>query len=442
MAKTVRFYTLGCKVNQYDSEAMLEQFFQNGYSVAKAGAPADVCVVNTCMVTGTGENKSMQAVRRLRRQNPDAELIVAGCLAQHRGEELRQTGARLILGVQHRGDVVTLLEEAVKDGVQTVAVESLMHIPFEPLSIRGHQKHTRALMKIQEGCDNRCTFCIVPTVRGGIRSRTLASIAKEAQALAEAGFREVVLTGVHLTSYGRDLPERPALADAIKAAADVRGIERIRLGSLEPVIVNDAFLCVVRTISKLCPQFHLALQSGSDAVLRRMKRRYNTEQFQTAARQLREAFPDAALTTDIIVGFPGETEAEFEQTVSFCRTIGFMKIHVFPYSPREGTPAAVMPDQLPKHVKDERVKRLSEVGAELSAAYRERMLGTVQPVLIEEHKRDGMRTGYTPQYIPVVLATGNSRRYMLRCGFLSLTKEGMRGEAVRMHNAKGAERNG
>jgi threonylcarbamoyladenosine tRNA methylthiotransferase MtaB len=429
MAKTVRFYTLGCKVNQYDSQAMLEQFLQNGYAIAKPGIPADVDVVNTCMVTGTGEQKSMQAVRRFRRENPAGELIIAGCLAQNKADALRETGARLILGVQYRGDVVRLFEQAVADGLQTVAVESLRHAAFEQLSIRGHQGHTRALMKIQEGCDNRCTFCIVPSVRGGIRSRALSDIRAEAQALAGAGFQEIVLTGVHLTSYGRDLADRPALADAILAVSQARGIARIRLGSLEPVIVDDAFIRELQTIGKLCPQFHLALQSGSDPVLGRMKRRYNTAQFLRAAQRLKAVFPDAALTTDVIVGFPGETEEEFSQTVAFCQTVGFMKIHVFPFSPREGTPAAQMPGPVPKHIKDERVKRLIEAGDQLARAYRETMLRTVQPVLIEERRHDGMLVGYTPQYIPVVLPKGKVGE-IVPVLLLELAKEGMRGEVV------------
>ena len=429
MAGSVRFYTLGCKVNQYDSEAMLEQFLRHGYTAARQGTPADVYVVNTCMVTGTGEQKSMQAVRRFRRENPQGELIITGCLAQNKGEALRETGARLILGVQYRGEIVRLFEQAVTDGAQTVAVETLDHVSFETLSIRGHQGHTRALMKIQEGCDNRCTYCIVPSVRGGIRSRGLQAIQSEAQALADAGFLEVVLTGVHLTSYGRDLDGKPSLGDAVRTVSRVQGIERIRLGSLEPVIVDETFIDELKSIPKFCPQFHLALQSGSDRVLRRMKRRYNTTQFLRAAERLKAAFPDAALTTDVIVGFPGETEEDFEQTEAFCQAVGFMKIHVFPYSPREGTPAATMPDQIPKAVKDERVKRLMEIGETLSRTYRERMLNTVQPVLIEKRRRDGMLTGYTPQYIPIELASGEVKQIvpvLLR----ELTKEGMRAEAV------------
>jgi threonylcarbamoyladenosine tRNA methylthiotransferase MtaB len=440
MAKTVRFYTLGCKVNQYDAEAMLEQFLVHGYRTQDDGLPADVYVVNTCMVTGTGEQKSMQAVRRFRRENPDGELIITGCLAQHKGEQLRATGARLILGVQYRGEVVRLFENALEENTQTVAVESLQHAAFEPLSIRGHQGHTRALMKIQEGCDNRCTFCIVPSVRGGIRSRPIEDIRREAEALSAAGFQEVVLTGVHLSSFGRDLPDKPSLAAAIAAAAEADGIRRIRLGSLEPVIVDDVFLQAIVKQEKLCPQFHLALQSGSDTVLARMKRRYNTEQFLRAAQKLRDGFPDAALTTDVIVGFPGETQSEFAQTVAFCRTVGFMKIHVFPYSAREGTPAAAMPDPVPKHVKDERVKQLMQAAGELSRAYRQRMLHTVQPVLIEERRHDGILAGYTPQYISVVLPHGRVGE-IVSARLTALTKEGMRGEAVEIPG-KEDERNG
>jgi len=435
MAKTVRFYTLGCKVNQYDSEAMLEQFLENGYTVAKQGMPADVYVVNTCTVTGTGEQKSMQAVRRFQRQNPAGEMIIAGCLAQKKAEELRDTGARLILGVQHRGDVVELLEQAIAQNTQMMAVESLEQVSFEPLSIRGHQEHTRALMKIQEGCNNHCTYCIVPSVRGGIRSREPEDIFKEAQALAKAGFREVVLTGVHLTSYGRDLPKKPTLFDAIATVAKVQGIRRIRLGSLEPVIVTDAFVDAIQNIPKLCPQFHLALQSGSDEVLVRMKRRYNTAQFLRAVQRLRSAYPDVAITTDVIVGFPGETEAQFQQTVAFCQAIGFMKIHVFPYSRREGTLAAVMPGQLSKAVKDERVQILMQTADALSAVYRQRMLGSVQSVLIETRSRDGWFIGYTPQYIPVACQTGRVGE-IVPMRLKELTKAGMRGEPVETNNQK------
>jgi threonylcarbamoyladenosine tRNA methylthiotransferase MtaB len=425
----VRFYTLGCKVNQYDSEAMLEEFLRSGYSNASQGMPADVCVVNTCTVTGTGDQKSLQAARRFKRQNPAGELIVCGCLAQRMGETLRSTGARLILGTQYRAQVVTLFEKAMAENSQIVAVDSLQSAAFEPLSINAHEGHTRAVMKIQEGCDNCCTYCVIPSVRGGVRSRPAMEIRAEAQVLADAGFSELVLTGIHLTSYGRDLVGRPTLMDAAAAAHGARGVERVRLGSLEPVAINDAFVAGALALPKLCPQFHLALQSGSDAVLARMKRRYNTAQFMAAVEKLRAAFPGASFTTDVIVGFPGETEAEFEQTEAFCQRVGFLKLHVFPFSPREGTPAAEMPMQMPEPVKAERVHRLIAVGEHLSVAYRTGLLGQTLPVLMEERAGNGTVGGYTPQYVHVTCKRGQPGQ-IVNVRLTGLTKEGMAGEPV------------
>ena len=429
MPKTVRFYTLGCKVNQYDSEAMLEAFLARGYSVAPQGAPADVYVVNTCTVTGTGDQKSMQAARRFKRQNPSGELVLAGCLAQRMGEKLLGTGARLVIGTQYRAQVAELLERAVAEGTQLIAVDSLQSAPFEALAIHAHEGHTRAVMKIQEGCDNRCTYCIIPSVRGGVRSKPVADVEREAQALSGAGFTELVLTGIHLTSYGRDLPGGVALADAIGAAHRVQGVARIRLGSLEPVVVTQAFVEAIRAMPKLCPQFHLAMQSGSDMVLARMKRRYNTAQFRTAASRLRAACPEAAFTTDVIVGFPGETDAEFDKTVEFVREIGFMRLHVFPFSPREGTPAASMADQVPQGVKDARVRRLIAVGEELADAYRQTLLGTTQPVLLEEALGGGHYGGYTPQYVHVEV-NGGVTGHIVQVRLTGLMQEGMTGEPV------------
>lgn len=429
MPKTVRFYTLGCKVNQYDSEAMLEAFLARGYEPAPDGVPADVYVVNTCTVTGTGDQKSMKAARRFKRQNPQGELIVAGCLAQRMGNTLRDTGARLILGTQYRARVVELLEQAIESQTQLVAVDTLQSAAFEPLSIHAHEGHTRAVMKIQEGCNNRCTYCIIPSVRGSIRSKPVADVLAEAQTLADAGFVEMVLTGIHLTSYSRDLPEKSTLADAIRAVHGIEGVKRIRLGSLEPIAINDAFVDAVANLPKLCPQFHLALQSGSDSVLTRMKRRYSTAQFVAAVDRVRVVYPDAAFTTDVIVGFPGETEEEFSQTLDFCRRIGFMKLHVFPFSRREGTPAATMHGQVPEVVKENRVRRLIAVGETLATTYREQMLGTVQPVLMEERLEDGLVTGYTPQYISVATNGGEAGR-IVNVRLTALTKEGMTGEIV------------
>ena len=428
MSKTVRFITLGCKVNQYDSQAMLEIFEAHGYT-AVSGNDADVYVVNTCTVTGTGDQKSRRLVRRCRRHNPAAELVITGCLAQRMGESLRETGARLVLGTQYRGQVVALLEKAIAENTQIVAVEGLDSAPYEPLIIRRHEGHTRAVMKIQEGCDNHCTYCIIPSVRGNIRSRSLSSIKTEAAELAKAGFQEIVLTGIHLTSYGRDFPKRPSLMDAVSILCQEEGIERVRLGSLEPRIVNDAFVRNALALPKLCPQFHLALQSGSDSVLQRMKRGYNTTQFLASAQRLKSAYPYGALTTDVIVGFPGETDAEFAQTLSFCEQVGFAKIHVFPYSKRDGTPAAVMPNQIEKSVKDQRVHALIALGEKLSEAHRRKMLGMERDVLLEESLSTGECIGYTQEYIHTVVKGGQAGQ-IVRVRLSGLTKEGMSGSLM------------
>lgn len=429
MQKTVSFTTLGCKVNQYDTQAMLEAFKRHGYAAAQDGAPADVYVVNTCTVTGTGDKKSMQLIRRCKRRNPQAELVITGCLAQRMGEALRDTGARLILGTQYRSRVVELLEQAIAQNTQTVAVDGVENVPYEPLTIHSHEGHTRAVMKIQEGCDNHCTYCIIPSVRGSVRSRPLNAIRQEARALAEAGFRELVLTGIHLTSYGRELEDRPTLAQAVEAACGTRGVMRVRLGSLEPRVATDTFVTALRALPQMCPQFHLALQSGSDSVLRRMKRGYNTRQFWEAVCRIRAAWPNAAFTTDVIVGFPGETEEEFSQTLAFCEKVGFARLHVFPFSPREGTPAAVMEEQIPEAVKAERVRRLIALGDELAKRYHERFLGAEADVLLEERQPDGSVMGYTPEYIHVRVSSGEPGS-LVRVRLDGLTQEGMHGTVV------------
>ena len=402
--RTVAFHTLGCKVNQYDSQAMLELFIQAGYEPRAFTDAADVYVVNTCTVTGSGDKKSLNAVRRALRTNPNGEVVIAGCLAQRDGEKLLETGARLVIGNARRSEVVKLLEEAVEKGERVAAVTDILRMPYEPLSISSHEGHTRAILKIQEGCDRYCTYCIIPYVRGGIRSRRPQDIAEEASRLAQAGFQELVLTGIHLTSYGRDL-EDASLIDAIRAC-DVPGVSRIRLGSLEPVIVTEEFVSALQREKKVCPQFHLALQSGSDAVLRRMRRRYTTEDFLRACGLLRQAYPTCAITTDVITGFPGETEEEFAETVAFSRKIGFARMHVFPYSARQGTQAATMPNQIKRAVREERARQLIAVGHELAEAYQASWLGKQVEVLLEETDENGLTRGYTAEYMPCAVEGG------------------------------------
>lgn len=427
--KTVAFHTLGCKVNQYDSQAMLELFERAGYQPGDFDQPCDVYVVNTCTVTGTGDKKSMQAVRRARRLNPAADIIVCGCMAQRDGEKLlADTDARLILGTARRAEIVTLLEQAQREHTRLCAVTDVRRAAFEPLLITHQEGRTRATLKIQEGCDRFCTYCIIPYVRGGIRSRSVQDVRDEAARLAQAGYREIVLTGIHLTSYGRDLKNGDTLLSVIRAVHDIAGVERIRLGSLEPVIATADFARALGEMPKLCPQFHLALQSGCDSVLRRMRRRYDTAAFRESAQALRAVFPDCALTTDVMSGFPGETDAEHRQSLDFCREMRFARMHVFPYSEREGTAAATMPDPVPRHIREERARELIALGAGMAEDYRRAQLGTVRRVLFEQCA-EGVSVGYTPEYMRCE-TPGTVCGQTLPVRMTGLLPEGFSGEIV------------
>ena len=429
--KTVAFHTLGCKVNQYDTQAMLEKFRAAGYEVVPFDANADVYVINTCTVTGTGDKKSLQLTRRLRREHPESHIILAGCLAQRKGAELLDTGARLVIGTQNRDQVVALLEQAIAEGPLSAVNELNAATPFEELTITAQDEHTRATLKIQEGCSNHCTYCIIPSVRGPIRSRSLSNIREETQRLAQAGYTEIVLTGIHLSSYGRDLKDGTTLLDAIRAVHEVEGVQRIRLGSLEPTVATAEFSAALAALPKVCPQFHLALQSGSNTVLARMARRYNMTMYMQAVANLRAAFPMAAFTTDVLTCFPGETEAEYQETRQVIRDVGYAKIHVFPYSPREGTKAAVMPGQLSKAVKERRTRELIALGEETAAAYQAQWLGRTSTVLIEEKLGDTWH-GYTPEYIPVTIADcpACAPGRIVTVRLADSTAEGMTGELI------------
>ena len=425
--KTVAFHTLGCKVNQYDSEAMLELFEAAGYAPGKFNEKCDVYVINTCTVTGTGDKKSLQAVRRAQRINPAAAIIVCGCLAQRDGEKLlRETGATVVIGNARRNEVVSLLHQAQAENTQICAVTDVTRAVYEPLFITRHEGKTRAVLKIQEGCDRFCAYCIIPYVRGGIRSRAVEDVVREAACLAEGGYREVVLTGIHLTSYGRDLKNGHTLLTVIEALHAIPGIERIRLGSLEPVIANEEFACALSKLPKVCPQFHLALQSGCDSVLKRMRRRYDTAAYRESVEALRRYFPDCALTTDVLCGFPGETKEEHAQTVAFCREMGFARMHVFPYSEREGTLAANMPGAVPRHVREDRARELIALGNQMAEDYRKSQLGTVRKVLFETEKA-GKCFGYTLEYMHCE-AEGNLIGRTVDVKMTGLSEEGFVGE--------------
>jgi len=402
---TAAFQTLGCKVNQYDTQAMRELMVSAGYEPVPFSENADIYVLNTCTVTGEGDRKSLQLARRIRREHPNSLLVLCGCLAQKRGERLQaETGAHLILGTQSRGQIVQLIDQVRAERKPICAVSPLLPgMPFESLNISEVSGHTRAVVKIQEGCNNPCTYCIIPSVRGPIRSRSLDSLRAEVLRLRDRGFREIVLTGIHLASYGREFPDRsPSLLDAIRVIHGIDGIERIRLGSLEPVIASESFCQALRSLPKVCPQFHLALQAGSDSVLSRMKRRYNTSQYLAAVNRLRAVYPMAALTTDILTGFPGETEEEYLETRHFIETVGYARIHVFPYSPREDTPASMLPGQLSPAVKEARARELIQLGNHVARKYLESWLNR-ESFLLAEEQIDGHWEGYTPEYIRVSL---------------------------------------
>ena len=391
----VACYTLGCKVNGYESQAMLEQFERAGWSIVDPDQTADVYLVNTCTVTQIAAHKSRQILHRMRRQNPDAMIVACGCYADQKEQRKEDTSdlADLIVTNREKPQIVTL-------------VEARMDLPIQEdgrdFYISSSGAHTRAFLKVQDGCRQFCSYCIIPYVRGPLVSKPLPDAVKEAQMLVASGCREIVLTGIHLSSYGRDLAEDIGLADLILAMEAIEGLDRIRLGSLEVGLIDETFISKVRECSTLCPHFHLSLQSGCDMTLKAMNRRYTSEQFMEAVVRIRAAFPDAAITTDVIVGFPGETEEDFEASLQFVKDVGFADLHVFPYSPREGTVAARRNDQVEAAVKQERSKRMIVLGHDLQMQFWSKYVGKEVQVLTEEYDPEQqVWIGYTPNYLRV-----------------------------------------
>ncbi len=384
LVKTFAFVTFGCKVNQYESQALRERFSSKGLAEVPAATGADLFVINTCTVTETATAEAQSTVRRLARRFPFAEITVTGCAADsHRPEFLGLPGVRRVAGHDEKG--------SLGDDPRLGAADTKPSI-FD-LSISRFDGHTRAFLKVEDGCDLNCSFCIIPKVRGTATSRPLERAGAEAERLAGNGHREIVLTGVHLGSFGKDLAGRSLLPDLVERLLQIRGLDRIRLSSLEANEISDPLIDLMASEPRFCPHLHLPLQSGSDAVLRRMRRRYNAAQFEAACGRVASRVPDPAFTTDIIVGFPGETDAEFGETLEFCRRIGFSRIHAFPYSRRRGTDAALLPD-LPHRVKKERLHRLERLAGELTEAYARRFLGRGVEVLAESGG-----TGYTERYL-------------------------------------------
>lgn len=403
MSKTVAVATLGCKVNQYESEALEEQFNRAGYTVVDFSLAADVYVINTCTVTHLSDRKSRQMIRRAKQLNPASVLVVMGCYAQTNPEAVKKIdGVDIVVGTTGRGQILKLVEQFLEERNRIDLVKELeKDCVFEPLTIDGSmQKHTRAFVKVQDGCNQFCSYCIIPYARGRIRSRSISDTVAEAKRLAEAGFCELVLTGIHLASWGKDSGEGTLLT-LLEALKSVSGIERIRLGSLEPTLCDDTFVEGVSRLSKVCHHFHLSLQSGCDKTLKRMNRKYTSAEYFEAVERIKKAMPDAAITTDVIVGFPGETDEDFEESYRFVESLGLADAHIFKYSPRQGTPAAKMPDQVTPEQKEERSNRLIALSKCNGHWFSTKYIGKTEEVLFEQAVMPGVYEGKTKNYISV-----------------------------------------
>lgn len=400
--KKAASFALGCKVNQYESEAIAELFAEKGYEIVGIDEEADVYVINTCTVTNFGDKKSRQLIRKVKRQNENAIVAVVGCYAQTAPKELMEiAGVNLVIGTKDRAQIVEMVEQYDRaNGVENHVSDIMKERVFEPLSIQKLANRTRAYLKIQDGCSQYCSYCIIPYARGPIRSREPQEVVAEVKRLAENGFKEVVLTGIHVASYGKDRRDT-SLLDILKQVHEVEGIERIRFSSIEPNVVTEEFAQTMAALPKVCDHFHLSLQSGCDKTLKEMNRKYDTEKYRQAAATLRKYLPKVALTTDIIVGFPGETEEDFRESYAFAEEIGFAKIHVFPYSPKRGTPAAARKDQLLNAVKSERSHTLIQLSDKMAADFLADAVGTDAEVLYERAVGDGIYEGHTTNYMKV-----------------------------------------
>lgn len=402
---SVCFVTLGCKVNQTESEALGQLFRNNGYEVVASSKEADVVVVNTCTVTNTGDAKSRQVIRRMVKAHPGAFVVVMGCYAQTApGEVLNIEGVDLVLGTQDRGKILELIDQVKQEKQPKSNVHAIWKaVQFEELPLMEGESRTRATLKIQEGCNKFCTYCIIPYARGPVRSRVPANAIAEAEKLVAAGYKEIVLTGIHTGSYGEDLGEEWNLARLVKGLANVQGLHRLRLSSIEPMEFTPELIDVIVESPAVCPHLHIPLQSGSEAILTRMKRPYSVREYKELIEKLYRLLPGIAITTDVIVGFPGETEEDFQNSLEVIQSCGFSGVHVFPYSKRKGTPAANYPEQLPKKIKEQRVRELMEIARINQEEYVCKFFGQTVEVLIERVSTEGIATGHTRNYIQVHL---------------------------------------
>lgn len=431
--KKVSFITLGCKVNQYDSDAMRTLFIHRGYKPVEHSEVADVYIINTCSVTSIGDRKSRQVIRKIRRNNPDAVIAATGCYAQVAPEELEKMGdVDVIVGHQNRNKIVDYIEEAKKSEKMVNAVKDIMSIrEYENLTVdpEGEVK-ARAFVKVQEGCDNYCTFCIIPYARGRLKSRKQEDAVDEIKKLVEKGYREVVLTGIHLGNYGRDLKNGTSLSTLVSELLKIPNLLRIRLGSIESVELSDELINIIKNEKRVCHHLHLPLQSGSDAVLKSMNRHYRLRQYKDLIAMLREKIPNLALTTDLIVGFPGETEENFKETLNTLHELKFSAIHVFPFSKRTGTPAAMYPNQITNEEKKKRVHRVQELEKKISKEFRCEFLNKIVHVLAENKKEEYFE-GFSDEYIRVTIKGENVKREHLYSVIVEeVTDEGLIGRVI------------
>ncbi len=429
--KKIGFVTLGCKVNMYDTEAMMELFAEKGYKIVEFDDFADIYIINTCTVTNFGDKKSRQMIRRARRRNPDAIVAATGCYAQTAPDRVANIeGINIVIGTKDRSRVVDIIESYGGEGVLNAVSDIRGEKEFEPLKISKLRGRTRAYIKIQEGCNRYCTYCIIPYARGPVRSRKPEDIIAEVDTLAKNGFKEVVLTGIHVASYGTDLGNTD-LCDIIERVHEVTGIERIRFSSVEPVVITDEFIERIKKLPKVCDHYHLSLQSGCDRTLKAMNRRYTSMEYLAACEKLRRAFPDVAITTDIIGGFPGESDEDFDKSYAFAEKARLSKIHVFPYSPKEGTPAAKMKEQIPPDVKNKRCEKLIALSNRLNREFMSKFIGREKYVLFERIE-NGYYEGHTSNYIKVLVKSDKDlTNCLIRVKLKDIiTEETMMGEIV------------
>ncbi len=413
--KKVAFITLGCKVNQYETNAMIQKFIEKKYEIVKHTEKADIYIVNTCTVTNMSDRKSRQMLRRVKEQNQESIIVACGCYAQVAKEELEKIDEiDIVLGNNEKTEIVKHIEEYINKNIKKVEIEDVMkEKEYKEFGNITYTEKTRAVIKIQDGCDRFCSYCIIPYARGRVRSRKPKSIISEIKKISEKEIKEVVITGIHIASYGKDFKEQYELIDLLEEINKIEGIERIRLGSIEPLLITENFIERLKKLDKICHQFHLSLQSGCDETLKRMNRRYTTQEFRKITQLLKATYKDVNLTTDIIVGFPGETEEEFNTTYQFLKEIKFYKMHIFKYSQRKGTKAAIMPNQVLGEIKEQRIQKLIELSNQNEKEYNSLYIGKKVDVLFEEEK-EGIYKGHTANYIQIYYKTNEKLENIIK----------------------------